>query len=183
MSRVDRELVLLMASAPWIDRQFDLKGVDLLLATAAKLPFLRLVLLWRGVLADELASRVQRLELGERVEIVNRKVEIGDYLKKAHATVLLAKHGGIVKSFPHSLIESLIAGKPILLSRTIAMSDYVNKHRCGVVVRGMDLESLSTAIGILIQDYEELSHNAARIDSAEFAVETMIENYRRIYGM
>ena len=153
------------------------------MATAAKLPFLRLILLWRGVLADQLASRVDRLGLGERVEIVNRKVEIGDYFKKAHATVLLAKHGGIVKSFPHSLIESLIAGKPILLSRTIAMSDYVNKHRCGVVVRGMDLESLSTAIGILIQDYEDLSHNAARIDAAEFSVETMIENYRRIYGM
>ena len=78
---LDRELTLLMASAPWHVRQFDSKGIDLLLAAAAKLPFLRLILLWRGVLADELSWRVKRLGIANRVEIVNRKVNIDDYLR------------------------------------------------------------------------------------------------------
>ena len=40
-SRSSANLVLLMASAPWNRRQFNSKGIDLLLATAAALPFLR----------------------------------------------------------------------------------------------------------------------------------------------
>jgi glycosyltransferase involved in cell wall biosynthesis len=180
---VGRELVLLMASAPWIGRQFDLKGIDLLLATAAKLPYLRLILLWRGVLADELAMRVRRFGIGARVEIVNRKVNINDYLKQAHATVLLAKDGRIVKSCPHSLVESLLAGKPVLLNDAIAMSDYVSKHRCGVITRRMDVDSLASAIDLLMRNYHELSGNATRISPAQFSIETMIENHRRLYGL
>jgi glycosyltransferase involved in cell wall biosynthesis len=180
---LDRELTLLMASAPWSRRQFDLKGVDLLLATVAKLPFLRLILLWRGVLADELAKRVERLDIGKRVEIVNRKVNVNDYLEKVHATVVLAKNGGIVRSFPHSLIESLIAGKPVLLSDTIAMSDYVSNRQCGVVVRDMSMAALSSAIEILMRGYEQLARNAAQIGPGVFSIKTMVESYRSLYGL
>ena len=125
---IERELVLLMASAPWNRRQFNSKGIDLLLATAAALPFLRLILLWRGVLADEISRRVDHFGLGSRVEIVNRKVDINGYLQRAHASIVLADDGGLVKSFPHSLIELLAAGKPVLLSHTIAMADDVEKN-------------------------------------------------------
>ena len=144
---LERELVLLMASAPWNKRQFSSKGIDLLLATVAALPFLRLIFLWRGVLADELVRRVERFGVGQRVEIVNRKVNVKDYLKRAHATVVLAENGGLVKSFPHSLIESLVVGRPVLLTNTIAMADYVNGRQCGVVVEDMNIEVLSAAIG------------------------------------
>ena len=178
-----RKLTLLMASAPWSGRQFELKGIDRLLATAAKLPYLRLILLWRGVLADELALRVRRFGLEQRIEVINRKVNINGYLEQAHATVLLAKNGGIVRSFPHSLMESLIAGKPVLLSDTIAMSDYVSKHQCGVVVREMTVESLAAAIESLMRNYAELSRNAMRIRPAEFSIDTMIENHRRLYAL
>jgi glycosyltransferase involved in cell wall biosynthesis len=179
---LDRELTLLMASAPWIGNQFESKGIDLLLAAAAKLPFLRLILLWRGVLAEELARRVQRLGIGKRVEIVDRKVNINDYLKKAHATVVLAKSGGVVRSFPHSLIESLLAGKPVLLSTTIAMADYVRTRRCGVVVPDMSMTALTSAIDILMRGYEELARNASEIEPGAFSIATMVENHRRLYA-
>ena len=180
---LERDLILLMASAPWIKRQFELKGIDLLLTAVTKLPYLRLILLWRGVLAEELERHVRRFRLEKRVEIVNRKVNINDYLGKAHATVLLAKHGGIVKSFPHSLLESLLAGKPVLLSDSIAMSDYVSKHQCGMVVREMSFKSLAAGIEMLVRDYPELSRNALRTEAAEFSIENMIENYRRLYAL
>jgi glycosyltransferase involved in cell wall biosynthesis len=178
-----REFILLMASAPWTGRQFELKGIDLLLATAARLPFLRLVLLWRGVLADELLRRVQRLDIESRVEIVNRKVDVNEHLGRAHAAVLLARDGRIVRSFPHSLMESLVAGKPVLLTNAIAMSDYVSKHRCGVVVREMSVEALSSAIDILRRDYAELAGNALRIGPGSFSIQAMLDNYRRVYGL
>jgi glycosyltransferase involved in cell wall biosynthesis len=180
---LDRELVLLVASAPWIAHQFDQKGIDLLLAAAAKLPFLRLILLWRGVLAEELAMRVQRLGLEKRVEIVNRKVNISDYLAKAHATVLLAKNGGIVKSFPHSLIESLVSGKPVILSNTIAMADYVSSYGCGVVIPDFNLDAFVSGTERLMTSYQGLSDSAARIGPTAFSLTTMIENHRRLYEM
>jgi glycosyltransferase involved in cell wall biosynthesis len=178
-----RELTLLSASAPWIRRQFDLKGIDLLLTTAAELPFLRLILLWRGVLADELTKRVERLGIGKRVEIVNRRVNVNDYLAKAHATVVLAKNGGIVRSFPHSLIESLMARKPVLLSDTIAMSDYVINRRCGVVVYDMSITTLSSAIDALMRSYEELVRNATQIGPEAFSIRAMVENHRSLYRL
>ena len=176
-----RELTLLMASAPWISRQFDTKGIDLLLETAAKLPFLRLILLWRGVLADELKQRVERFDLGKRVEIVNHKVDISDYLKRAHAAVLLVKDGGLVKSFPHSLFESLVAGKPVLISDTIAMADFVSNRQCGIVVTEMTIAALVLAIERLRHNYGHLIRNAAQMGSSEFSVEKMVEKYRQLY--
>jgi glycosyltransferase involved in cell wall biosynthesis len=180
---LDRELTLLMASAPWDRRQFESKGIDLLLATAARLPFVRLILLWRGMLADELSKRVARLGIGERVEIVNRRVRVSDYLARAHATIVLAHNGGVVRSFPHSLIESLLAGKPVLLSDTIAMSEYVTGLDCGVVVREMSVAALSAAIDLLMRRYEELASSTRRITPDAFSIEAMIEDHRRLYGL
>jgi glycosyltransferase involved in cell wall biosynthesis len=180
---LERELTLLMASAPWVRRQFDLKGIDTILESAAQLPFLRLVFLWRGALVSELIERVQRLGIADRVEVINRKVNVGDYLDKAHATVLLAKSGDIVKSCPHSLIESLVAGKPVLLSDTIAMADYVRKHACGVVIENVSVRTLTTAIKTLMGRYVELARNAAKVGPGAFSIHRMVENHRRLYGI
>jgi glycosyltransferase involved in cell wall biosynthesis len=180
---LDRELNLLMASAPWNRRQFALKGVDLLLAAAVRLPFLRIIFLWRGVLTDELKSRVQRLGIGKRVEIIDCKVNVSDHLARAHATVLLAANGGIVRAFPHSLMESLVAGKPVLLSNTIAMADDVRNRGCGVVVSRMDIAALTSAIEILMQNYREFAANAARIGSHAFSIAALVENHRRVYEL
>lgn len=177
------ELTLLMASAPWERQQFDLKGIDTLLETAAKLPFVRLILLWRGMLFGELAERVERHGIGDRVEIVDRKVKVNEYLNRAHATVLLAKHRDIVKSYPHSLIESLISGKPVIVSDAIPMADYVRKNQCGVVVKDVSVRSLTTAIDALRGRYEDMSRSAAQIGPDAFSIQAFIENHRRLYGV
>ena len=117
------ELVLLMASAPWVEEQFDLKGIDVLLDAVVAAPNLKLILLWRGLLLEELRERVARRDIADRVEIVTEHVSIGDFLARAHAGVLLAKRGDIVKSYPHSLIESLMAGKPVILTEAISMAE------------------------------------------------------------
>lgn len=177
------ELILLMASAPWVKRQFELKGVDALIALAAKSSNLKLIFLWRGSLLDELEERVQRFGIADRVEIINRKVNIKDYLRKAHATVLLAKSGDIVKSYPHSLLESLMAGKPVILSDTIAMADMVRSHNAGIVVDEVNEPSLAAAVETLRRRYDELARNAMMLPRAQFSVASMIDNYRQIYGL
>ena len=179
---LEHELTLLMASAPWSKRQFDEKGIDVLLEAAARLPNLRLILLWRGLLGDELASRLRALKIANRVEVVNAKVDVGDYLQRAHATVLLAKRAEIIKAYPHSLIESLYAGKPVLTSNVIAMADFVRQQRCGLVLGSVDVASLVAALSKLRDDYDSLAANAAAAGDV-LASQPLTESYRTIYGL
>lgn len=178
---LDHELNLLMASAPWNVSQFASKGIDALLAAAQALPFLRLILLWRGTLPEELQRRIDRMGIGARVEVVNRKVNINDYLKRVHAAIVLAEDGGLVKAYPHSLVEALAAGKPVLLNSAIAMSDYVSINRCGVVLPDVSSHSLVAAINELKLNYSALASNAAKLQGGLFSIDAMVENYRRVY--
>ena len=175
------EMTLLMASAPWAENQFDLKGVDALLDATARLPKLRLILLWRGLLLNELLRRVESRSIRDRVEIVTGRVEINEYLKRAHATILPARRSDIVKSYPHSLLESLVAGKPVILSDALPMAGYVRRHDCGIVVEEVSAQTLVRAIVDLRARYDALAHRARLTDAHSFSQEAMIESYREIY--
>ncbi len=180
--RLAEDLILLMASAPWAEDQFDSKGVDALLDAAARLPALRLILLWRGVLLKELWARVERRGLKDRVEIVPGHADINAHLKRAHATILVAKRGDVVKAYPHSLLESLAAGKPVILSDALPMADYVRQNSCGIVVGKVNDRTLIDAIGDMRARYDALAERARLTDAQRFSYQAMIENYRAIYG-
>ena len=177
------EMTLLMASAPWAKDQFDLKGVDALLDAAARLPKLKLILLWRGLLLNELRERVERRGIGRKVEIITERVDINQYLKRAHATILTAKRSDIVKAFPHSLLESLVAGKPVILSDALPMADYVRQQACGLVVEEVSEQTLIAAIEDLRTHYDTLAQRARLTDAHVFSEKAMIESYREIYRL
>jgi glycosyltransferase involved in cell wall biosynthesis len=132
---------------------------------------------------DELKARITRLGVGSRVEVVPGRIQIGDYLKRAHASVLLAKRSDIVKAYPHSLIESLLAGKPVILTGALPMADFVRQRDCGIVTVGEDLHCVLGAIEALRSRYGELSENARAIESRAFSKAAMIERYRALYGL
>lgn len=180
---LDREMVLLVGSAPWIRRQFVEKGIDLLMEMAASgtVP-LRLVFLWRGWLADELKRRIARRGLASRVEIINEWADVDRILGKVHATVVLADSEKLVKAFPHSLMESLAAGKPVLVSACIPMADYVSSAQCGEVVPVLTLESIQGAVLRLMDHYAERQANALARGHADFALAPMLAAYGKVYA-
>jgi glycosyltransferase involved in cell wall biosynthesis len=177
------DLTLLSASAPWVERQFALKGIDALIALAAQSSNLRIIFLWRGSLLEALQARIRRNGIADRVEIVNTNVDVRDYLRKAHATVLLAQSGDIVKSVPHSLLESLLTGKPVIISETIAMADIIRRHDVGVVVEAVEVRPLAAAVEKLRRRYDELAANLAVFPRERFSEASMIESYRIYYGL
>ncbi len=179
---LDGELTLLMASAPWETQQFDLKGIDVLLEAVARLPFLKLILLWRGLLFENLVERVEQRGISGRVEIINRRVKVDDYLRRAHATILLAKRSDIVKSYPHSLMESLVASKPVIVSNTIPMADFVRQNQCGLVLDEVQIDSLTAAIETLMKRYDDVARNAKQVGPNAFSIGAMVESHRRLYG-
>ena len=175
------EIRLMVGSAPWTKGQFRTKGVDALLQAARQAPRLRLVFLWRGILADEMARRVRRMNLAGQVTVLNELVDVNAVLAGVHASITLATAPGIVKSYPHSLLESLAAGKPVLVSRTIPMAEYVERTGCGKVVERLTPADILTAVESLTSEYSALRSIARRVGRRDFSQQQMLTSYRRVY--
>jgi glycosyltransferase involved in cell wall biosynthesis len=179
-SKPDHEFVLLAGSAPWTRRQFETKGFDLLLKVLTRLPQIRLICLWRGKLYREWSDRVQSFGLADRVEIIREKVDISGILSRCHAAIILSATAGEIKSYPNSLMEALAAGRPVLVSRSIPMSYYVEDNGCGKVIEDLRLEELIDAIRVILDDYSDFTRAALKA-GRDLSATKMIDDYRRLY--
>jgi glycosyltransferase involved in cell wall biosynthesis len=174
--------VLMSASAPWTLPQFGTKGVDALLDVARAMPFLRLILLWRGWLVEEIRRRVAEYGLTDRVEVLNERVDVNEVLGRVHGAIVLAEDQRLVKAFPHSLLEALACGKPIIVSDGIALAEYVDRTQCGLVVKGVERSGLADAVGRLRRDYSRLRANALRVGRRDFTIDNLVDGYAKVYA-
>jgi glycosyltransferase involved in cell wall biosynthesis len=102
-------------------------------------------------------------------------------LSGVHAGIVLADRSTLVKAYPNSLLECLAAGRPILVSRSIALSDLVEETKCGLVLEGLNAEEVIAKITELRDTYEEYSPRTRRMLADHFAPEAMIRGYENIY--
>ena len=179
--RLERDFYLLAGSAPWSRRQFRTKGFDMLLEAAERLPDLRLVLLWRGVLREEIERRIGARGLGDRVKVIDERIDVDRVLARVHAAVVLSESPRLVKAYPHSLLESLAAGKPIVVSNGLAIAGEAERTGCGRVVERFDLDTLVGALEGAMADYPELQAAAAGLDMRRYAKSRLLADYERIY--
>jgi glycosyltransferase involved in cell wall biosynthesis len=176
------EFVLFCGSAPWVPAHFRAKGFDLVLDAVRRTPGLRLVCLWRGVLYPEFIERVRRAGVAGRVEVVNRHADLASVLPRVHAAVLLAESPGVVNAYPRSLIEALVAGKPVITSSIIPLADYVREKECGCVAEVFSSGDLLRCVEAVRDGYDRLAQNARMHARGDFSKEAMIEGYRRVYS-
>ena len=175
------EIRLMVGSAPWTEAQFRSKGVEALLQAARQMPHLQLVFLWRGVLSDFMQRRIEQMGLTRQVTMVDKLVNVNEVLAEVHAGITLAERSGIIKSYPHSLLDCLAAGKPVLVSRAIPMADYVAETGCGVVVESITAESILAAIETLFSRYPARQQIAQQVGQRDFSQAAMVDSYRRVY--
>jgi glycosyltransferase involved in cell wall biosynthesis len=121
------------------------------------------------------------MRLENQVTVINRLVDVNSILAGVHASITLATSPGIVKSYPHSLLESLAAGKPVLVSRAIPMADYVEQTGCGLVVENLTPTDVLAGIQRLVTGYTGLEEAARRVGKESFSQEKMIASFRRLY--
>ncbi len=175
------EFRLLVGSAPWMKSQFQSKGFDALLTTAQQMPNLRLICLWRGVLVEEMEHRVQTLKLENQVEIIDRKVDVNQILAGVHASITLVTHPAIIRAYPHSLLESLAAGKPVIISRSIPMADYVEEHECGTIVEAITPMDILAAVEHLRENYKHFEAATLNLSPHTFSHQTMLASFQELY--
>lgn len=176
-----REFHLLMASAPWTMPQFESKGVDALLEAARRRPDLRLTFLWRGVLTREMRDRVSLSGVEDRVRVIDERVDVNETLAGVHATINLATTPDIVTAQPHSLLESLAAGKPVLVSRTIPFSAYVEEKRVGELVESVTPGAILQAVDRLREHYSVSQSAAATYGKTDFTLKSMVDSFADVY--
>jgi len=175
------EIWLMVGSAPWSRAQFRSKGIDALLVAAQRCPELHLVFLWRGVLFDEMEARVRKFGIKRQVEVLNEQVDVNRVLARVHGSITLTTRPEIVRPYPYSLIESLAAGKPVLVSRCIPMADYVVRQGCGLVIENLTSEHLLDAVHQFSQKYDTLQNATSQIPPTVFSRQTMIVCWKRVY--
>jgi glycosyltransferase involved in cell wall biosynthesis len=178
----DLGFTLLAGSAPWSEAQFHSKGVDALLEAAQRRPDLHLVFLWRGTLAEQMSERVTQYNLQERVQVINERVDVNHVLSGVHAAVVLATDATLVKAYPHSLLEALVAGRPVLVSDVLPMADFVETTGCGEVVVSVSASGVLEAVARLQRRYESCRVAALQAGQHGFDLDTLIAAYRRLYS-
>jgi len=181
LPNIDEKFVLLAGSAPWSLGQFESKGIDLLLQSTTTMPNLHLILLWRGMLFEEIQQRVAQARLADRVEIINQRIKVNELLPRVHACIVLAKTADLIKAYPHSLLEALAMGKPVLVSDGLALADYVREQACGLVLSEFSLNHLVRQLTELQQNYALYRQRAAALDLRPFSQEHLIQAYRQLY--
>jgi glycosyltransferase involved in cell wall biosynthesis len=178
----DKRLILLVGSAPWNLSQFNTKGVDTLLAAVGQIPDLKLIFLWRGIHGREMEKKVIRAGVGDRVELIQGAVDVNRVLAGVHAGIVLADRPTLVKAHPNSLMEALAAGRPILISRCIAMADLAEETGCGVVLDDNSLAEVVRGIQILRAGYGEYQQKALAVGRERFSPAISLEGYRDLYA-
>jgi glycosyltransferase involved in cell wall biosynthesis len=177
----DHDFLLLMGSAPWTKNQFEWKGFNLMLEVLPKLPGIRLVCLWRGKLYHEWCAKIQAAGLADRVEIIHEKADISGILSRCHAAMVLADRPDLVKSYPNSLMEALVAGRPVIVSRAIPLSSYVDQTGCGIVIEKFSPDHIIHAINEMRDHYDQLRSVAVSAGRRDFSCDRMVHEYRDLY--
>lgn len=177
---VEEKFILFCGSAPWNQEQFHDKGVDLLLETMGKLPWLHVVFLWRGVLLREMMRRISAAGVMSQATVLSEYVDVNKVLAQVHAGVIVVANQNVIKGYPHSLLETLGAGKPIIVSDCLPMADLA-RQGAGGVVKSLYLEEFIAAVEQVRNGYKKYVTRITKLDLTCFTEKEMLRKMIEIY--
>lgn len=159
----------------WLERK---KGVNDLIDACQMLHGERqfvLDIIGDGRAAAEVRARVAQYGLENVVRFRGwlRETEVHEALRKADVFVLPSWAEGL----PNSMVEAMAARLAVVVSRVGAIPDIIEDRRSGLLVAPRDRESLSKALGEVIDDgelRESLAVEAYRVAIREFSVEVAV---------
>ena len=172
---------LLMASAPWERTQFESKGIHLILKALQQVANLHLTFLWRGLQVAHMRNLIAQYGVGDKITFINEKVDVNALMHRMHGTILLCNDPAVIKSYPHSLIESLVCGRPVIATPEIAMSDQVSERRCGLILGEFSSNALQNLLVEFRSNYTDLQAYTMTLPKTMFAPSDRLRRYGAIY--
>jgi glycosyltransferase involved in cell wall biosynthesis len=166
------------------------KGQDLLVEAAARLPQIELHLAGRPLDADyhrRLVARIAELGIGERVFLHGEVTDVPAFLQKLDVFVLASRPRGRMEGCPVALLEAMAAGLPVLAPAIAGAEDLLAEPGCGILLPAEDLpflERLGRELAALAEDpgrRRRLGDAARRWVLQEFAIEKEVSRHERLY--
>ncbi len=172
---------LLYASCPTRAEDFEKRGIGLLIDFARQNTSIGLRLAWRkGALRD-----IQKMILQKKISNLTLKNEIVPNMSAeyagVHATIIpYTQFDDFLKLIPNSALESLAAGKPVLVSTRTELATIIKKYRCGVVFEPT-VEDLQKAVSELREHYPFYQKNCRKTAEKLFSQELFLQKYESLY--
>jgi glycosyltransferase involved in cell wall biosynthesis len=142
-----------------VGRLVDKKGFPVLLDAMSKLavPW-RLRIVGDGPQRGELEAQIERLAIGDRVELYGRVThdELPGLISAARVVAVpsVVDQSGDRDGLPNVVLEAMASGRPIVASDVAAIATAVEHNVTGLLVAPNDPVSLSGAINQLARDWQ-----------------------------
>lgn len=178
--QVPGRLRLLFASSPFGRYDFLGRGLYLILEAARQLPDVEFLIIWRERHVDRMRSLVAERGLSN-VKIRSAYVpEMSQVYDSVHGTIVMALESNSLKPCPHSALESLAHGKPIVASSRTSLATVVRDNECGVCCEP-NTEAFLTAIQRLRDNYATYQTRCHEVVRQMFSPEVFRRKYMSIY--
>ncbi|HVS03972.1 MAG TPA: glycosyltransferase family 4 protein [Thermoanaerobaculia bacterium] len=148
-----------------VARLIEKKGLDVLVAACGHLRdrghLFRCRIVGKGILRAELKQLIQRLDLGDRVELVgpHTQNEIVARYHQAHVLTLpcVVAEDGNRDGLPVSIVEALACGVPVVATAVTGIPEAVTHGVNGLIVPERDPVALADALESLLLDRDRLA--------------------------
>jgi glycosyltransferase involved in cell wall biosynthesis len=172
---------ILFATSPLNNDMFLARGIYLILRVAALLPQVQFILTWREMHYDHLKRLIEQDGL-TNVEVRNGYIpNMNEVYHSVHATILPGLTSSSLKPAPHSALDSLAHGKPVLISSPSSIAGLIGRNQCGVVFEP-SVDSLVQSIRHLMDHYDRYQPNCHPTIEQCFSRQFFLERYGEIYA-
>ncbi|MBK7133934.1 MAG: glycosyltransferase [Bacteroidales bacterium] len=163
------------------------RGGDELIDAISLTQNVTLLIIGSGDALDTLKSKVQELNLGERVRFIDKLpwTELMKYTKSADAGLSLDKNNNLNYAFslPNKLFDYLSAGIPVIAGDLPEVSKIISENNCGIIISEVTSHKISEALNELLSNPDKLSllQKNAVIASQKLNWETESEIVTKLY--
>jgi glycosyltransferase involved in cell wall biosynthesis len=140
----------------------------------------RLAIAGEGVERPRLEALTREYGLTDRVRLLGARNDIPDLQAGADVFVMPSLWEGL----PLAVLEAMVAGKPIVASRTSGIPEAIEDGRQGVLVPPGDVQALADALWRLMNEPElraSLGRAALERARSRFTIAAMVDQYERLY--
>ena len=151
------------------------KGIDHLIAALSHIPDVRLIVAGEGELLDSLKAQAESSGLADRVTFLGKisRDKLAIYMKAADYLALYSGYEGL----SHTLLESLLAGTPVIASDKGGNPEVVQHNVNGLLVPYINVDALTSALQSAFRSGERarLAANSC-IGMEHFQFATMVKH-------